>query len=450
MKNYNVNSGVLWGAVLIVLTTICGSYFAFVLAHWLWTMFFVIILLMEILGLVLFFNRINKKIAFFFDAIENNDTMLHFSHNVKGKAVRQLNKSLNRVNQQIQEIKLQNREQEQFYQQMLEQVATGVVICNVQGHVVFANAKAKHLLRHDPFTNLVQLKRTNTHLYDTLINLSPGQKKLVKTQLNQNIVQLSFELNELKTRNEAMRLISFYDIHTELDEREVDAWIRLIRVLTHEIMNSIAPITSLSETILEYFISNDKSKNPNEITEEVISNTVGGLKVINERGSNLTDFVTTYRKLTKIPFPQRTQISLFDLIDKVRILSSTHPGFENTEFVVSLSPENISICADESQLIHVLINIVKNAIEATDQTAKPQITIKANQQSDGRVAIVVSDNGRGISAEQADQVFVPFFTTKENGSGIGLSFSRQVIRMHNGTLNIKSVYGKGTSVIIIV
>lgn len=447
---YNVNTGVLFRSILLVLTAICGAYFAFNLANWLWAAFFLVGLIVQIVLLVLFFNRVNQKIAFFFDAIENNDTMLHFSQSVKNKSIRQLNKSLNRVNEQIQDMKLQRREQEHFYQQMLEQVATGVIICNTQGRIVFANAKAKYLLKLEQFTNLVQLKRTDNHLYETLSNLQPGSKLLVKTKLNHSIVQLNFELNEFKTRNEALRLISFYDIRAELDEREADAWIRLIRVLTHEIMNSIAPITSLSETILGYFTSNDQSKQPSEITEDIIANTVGGLKIVTERGKNLTDFVASYRKLTKIPFPKRTQILLIDIIDKVRILSSTHPGFENTEFVVSLSPEDISVCADESQLTHVLINIVKNAIEAADQIPNPQITIKASKQSDDRVTIIVSDNGKGISAELAEQVFVPFFTTKEHGSGIGLSFSRQVIRMHNGTLNIRSVHGAGTSVIITI
>lgn len=450
IKAFSMNINLLIRSTLLVFNVVAASWFAFATNFPLWAVLLFTLAAIQIFLLLNYSNSINKKIAFFFDAIENNDSTLHFKENVNNKSLKKLNKSLNRVNQQIQNIKLQSKEQEQFYQQMLEQVATGVIICTTNGRIVFANAKAKQLLKQDQFTNLVQLKQTNQQLYETLINLVPGQKRLIKTNLNQTVIQLTFQINEIKTRNEDIRLISFYDIHTELDEREVDAWIRLIRVLTHEIMNSIAPITSLSETIMEYFISNGQPKNPTELTQEIIDNTTQGLKIVTERGRNLTEFVSTYRKITKIPVPKRTRFALSDLIDKVRILSSTHPGFENTEFNVSLNPEKITVCADETQLTHVLINIVKNAIEASDQTANPHIEIKAFLQKDESVTIIVTDNGKGISAEMAEQVFVPFFTTKENGSGIGLSFSRQVIRMHNGTLNIRSKPGEGTSVIITI
>ncbi|MFO7863357.1 MAG: PAS domain-containing protein, partial [Salinivirgaceae bacterium] len=187
------------------------------------------------------FNQINRKVAFFFDAIENNDTTLHFSESNKNKAVRQLNKSLNRVNELIHTTKEQQRRQEQFYQLVLGQVETGIIICNAQGSVIHANRKVKKLFGLEQFTHLVQLKRTDREAFRVINGIEPGERQLLKRKTQGSSNQLSLRCAGFSAQNEMLRLISVHDIRSELDENEANAWIRLIRVLTNEIMNSIAP-----------------------------------------------------------------------------------------------------------------------------------------------------------------------------------------------------------------
>ncbi len=445
-QHINKSTTIILRISILILTVVVGTWLTIKYNNLAAGILFGLLIVLQAGLFVHYFNRVNRKIAFFFDAVENNDSSLRFSTDVKNHSEQKLNRSLNRINSLIQQAKARNREQEQFYQSILEHVATGIIIHDEKGNVVQANSTAKKLLQLDQFTNLVQLKRVDNQLYEAFHSLSRQGRQSVKLQKNNKASELSLRSVTFTARNSQFRLVAVNDIQTELDEKESDAWIRLIRVLTHEIMNSIAPITSLSETLMNLF---EKHTCASVLSDDALhTQALEGLEVIKERGDDLIGFVMRYRQLTRIPQPEKQKVHVAALLDKIRILSSTEPGFSATTFQIAVHPHDFSINADEKQLTHVLINLTKNALEALNGQPDGKIQIKAGRLDSGRAVISIQDNGPGIASDQLNQVFIPFFTTKEKGSGIGLSFSRQVIRLHGGNLQVQSKQGEGARFII--
>jgi nitrogen fixation/metabolism regulation signal transduction histidine kinase len=386
------------------------------------------------------YNTTPEKIAYFLNAVENEDSMLHFPEKTRHKANAEMNKSLNRVNKLIQEVKIRNREQEQYYSLMLEQVATGIVVVNENGNVMQANSAAKNLLNYQSFNHIEQLKRIDTNLFNTFYRLKNGEThQFLKLTYKNNITHLSLRATSFLSHGDNLRIISVHDISNELDAKELESWQKLIRVLSHEIMNSITPITSLSETLLNYFIPPEKP-----LDKKTVANTVKGLEVINERGTGLIRFVESYRKLTRLSKPVLKHVNLRNLIEHLMLLLENEADFQRIQFNVETETPDICIKADEAQLSQVLINLIKNAMYAVKDITEPRISVRAHYTQNGRCEIQVIDNGSGIPPEIMEQIFIPFFTTKENGSGIGLSLSRQIMKNHGGS--IEAVSSPGSTV----
>jgi signal transduction histidine kinase len=249
---------------------------------------------------------------------------------------------------------------------------------------------------------------------------------------------------ELKFESNVIKLVSFQDITNELDKKELDSWQRLIRVLTHEIMNSISPITSLTSVISGYFKKKDnESLNPvGNIDPQIVSKTLSGLNTIEETGKGLLDFVDKYRSLTSLPKPNLSKFTIESLFLKCKILMESNIP-SNIKITASVNPGDISIVADYAQVEQILINLIKNAVEAISGKINGTVKLKALHADDGTL-IQVEDNGSGIPGDIIEDIFVPFYTTKENGSGIGLSLSKQIMQNHDGTITVNSVPGKGS------
>ncbi len=239
-------------------------------------------------------------------------------------------------------------------------------------------------------------------------------------------------------------LVSVQDIRNELDEKELDSWMKLIRVLMHEIMNSIAPITSLSESLCKFYLDNGTPVLPKDVDEATIHSTIKGLNVIKEQGNGLMAFVESYRKLTRLTKPDRKRFPMVDLLERMKILYATLEFSNNVKLSVSINPAEMELFADENQIAQVLLNLLKNALQATGNNPDGRIRIEAMLNNDLLPEIKIVDNGNGIPEEILDQIFVPFFTTRENGSGIGLSLSRQIMQLHGGSLQVHSTPGKET------
>jgi nitrogen fixation/metabolism regulation signal transduction histidine kinase len=296
----------------------------------------------------------------------------------------------------------------------------------------------------DVLTHLNQLKKIDHKLFMNLKNIQASEQKLITFGNNKGTIQLLVKANSFISANKELILISVQDIKNELDEKELDSWRKLIRVMMHEIMNSITPITSLSESLAGYFYSEGNVKAPREINEKTIETTIRGLEVIREQGKGLISFVESYRKLTRLPKPEKKPFSAKNLIENIIILSGSFHHADHVNIGFNVQPEELEILADEKQISQVLVNLVKNAFQANAENKEAKVKILCGLGSNGRPEVKVIDNGPGITADVLDKVFIPFFTTKENGSGIGLSLSRQIMQMHGGTLKLISYPGKQT------
>jgi nitrogen fixation/metabolism regulation signal transduction histidine kinase len=262
----------------------------------------------------------NKKISYFFNSVRNDDSNLSFPVEEKNRSVREIYESMNRVNQQIQQLKLENRQQEQYFRILLEHLATGIITYNNKGFILHSNSSAKRLLAVDVLTHLQQIKKIDETLFQTIENIRPFERKLVAINTEQGEIQLSLKATSFKTNNSEMVILSIQDIKNELDEKEIESWIKLIRVLMHEIMNSITPITSLSESLSHIFIAGGKPVLPEQVTVKTIATTLQGLNVIKEQGKGLVSFVESYRKLTRVPEPGKKLFKVADLMSRVKIL----------------------------------------------------------------------------------------------------------------------------------
>jgi two-component system, NtrC family, nitrogen regulation sensor histidine kinase NtrY len=406
--------------------------------------FAMLIFIIQVVELINYLNRTNTKIAFFFDAIRNDDSTLNFPQKTGNKSLNELNASLNKVNELIKNIKFELREQEQYFKTILEQVSIGIISFSKKGNIYLSNSSARTLLGHEHLTHIDQIAQTDRKLYSAIKEMQPGDRKLVSFNGKTGIVQLSLKSTLFKTAQDTFQLVAIQDIKTELETQELESWIKLIRVLTHEIMNTVAPITSLSQTILAYF----KGLNGQLPSEKIIANTIKGLEVINERGTGLIGFVETYRKLTRIPQPDKKPVSVAHLFENTVMLIKSEPENENIQVSWEIKPPDLEIVADNKQIAQVLINLLKNSVEALKNQPGGKIILKSEINTDNKVFISVTDNGPGITNELLDKIFIPFFTTKENGSGIGLSLSRQIIQMHGGSLKVDSKPKKTTFTIL--
>jgi nitrogen fixation/metabolism regulation signal transduction histidine kinase len=430
--------------MLLFSTTAIGfSFFILKMNYYLSSLFF-ILMVFQVINLIQFINHTNRKIAYFFESIKNEDFTLRFPENVQVKSLNELNKSLNMLNEKILDVHLQNQAQEKYYQEILKQAGIGILTFNKKGHILFSNSKMEKLLNYKPLNHIKQLNQIDKKLYDLFSDLKPFERKLVQLTNEREKKQIAVKSTSLSLNNEKLLLVVAQDIHKELDEKETNSWIKLIRVLTHEIMNTITPITSISDSLIKYYKVDNKTLNENNIDENTIKNTIKGLEVIKEQGGDLMKFVQSYRSFLNLPLPDKTLISAKRLLDKVIHLMKQATNNKNIIFEVNIEPVDLEFFIDEKQISQVLINLIKNALQSLEEKTDGKVKITAGINSQGNKFIQVFDNGSGISKDIIDEIFVPFFTTKDKGTGIGLSLSKQIIHLHGGSLSVNSVLKKET------
>jgi two-component system, NtrC family, nitrogen regulation sensor histidine kinase NtrY len=389
-------------------------------------------------------NKINMDLEKFFSSVQDHDSSHRFSVNAKNNSFKKLHDRMNQLNTVIQNIKIENGRTSHFLQSVVDYVDIGLLSFDTDGKIEIYNRAAKRYLNLRQSMQISTLLSNNDEIYKIITTIRPGQEILHKMKIGNLLQSILVKATELKFESNVIKLVSFQDITTELDKKELDSFQRLIRVLTHEIMNSISPITSLTTVISGYFKSKD-SKNPilpEKINDQIISKTLYGLNTIEETGKGLLDFVDKYRSLTLLPKPDLSKFDIDSLFRKCKLLMESSIS-NNIIIEASVYPEDIAIVADYSQVEQILINLIKNAIEAISDKEKGHIQLKAFHSEEGTI-IQVEDNGIGISNDIIEDIFVPFYTTKENGSGIGLSLSRQIMQNHNGTISVNSAPNKGS------
>lgn len=396
------------------------------------------------INLAWYINNVNRKINYFFDAVLNEDYSATFSKNKGDKLINKLNQNLQRINEHIENIRLETINQEKYFEALIEHISVGIMSISDEGFVVNANDNLKRLLGLKQLTHIRQVEKTDKQLTKLIESIKPNDERTITTKNAEGSITILVRASSFRSSNQRLKLISMQDIKKELDQKELDSWLKLIRVLTHEIMNSIAPVTSLSENLCNQFIKQEEPISTNEIDEALINRTIQGLKVIQEQGQGLTRFVETYRKLTRLPKPKAKEINVKSLFEEIITLFKSAIIDNKIEIAYSLTNDDQTINADKNQISQVLINLLKNAAVAIADIPKPLIKLSCKTNELNQIEISVIDNGQGIAPDLIDEIFVPFFTTHENGNGIGLSISKQIMLMHKGNIKVKSIPNKET------
>ena len=396
------------------------------------------LLVVQIYSLIYYVNQTNRKIAYFFDAIKNEDFTLRFPEKLSSKSLKELNHSLNMLNAMVQDIHLKKQAQEQFYQEILKQADIGIMTVNPKGHILYANPTIEKLLNYHPLNHVKQLKQIDEKLYAKFQDLNPFESSIHQLTNEREKKELAVKATAMNLDGEPLLLVVVQDIRKELDEKETDSWVKLIRVLTHEIMNTITPITSISESILKYYKKGENLLAIEELQEQHLQSTVKGLEVIKGQGSDLMNFVHSYRKFLSVPEPDRELIRAQNFLEKVKLLLDNKSGVDPIEISITIDPQDLELYIDVKQITQVLVNLGKNAQQSIGNQQNGKIDLIAGINRKGKKFVQVRDNGPGIPEDLVEEIFVPFFTTKNTGTGIGLSLSKQIMRLHKGTIQVIS------------
>jgi nitrogen fixation/metabolism regulation signal transduction histidine kinase len=387
-----------------------------------WNAITIITIIIGIISIVLIFNvyKISvRKVAFMFDAIENDDFTFRFTGNsTRIQTDELLNRSLNRIKNLVIEARQEVREREKYFEHILNQVTTGIIILNEQGIVFNKNQHALHLLGLAHLTHVKQLSQVAEGLDEHFFSIQEGENRKVSFFDEVSEITLNLTATSVHLQGKVLKIIALSNIAADIDEAREDSWKRMSSVLTHEIMNSLAPVTSLSQSLLQ---TSDA-----EMVRQ-------GLEIINDTAGGLTKFVENYRSITRIPAPQLQEIDLEILVkNEVNLLSS--------KIIVKIETGNCMISADKGQISQVLVNLLKNAMEAVRESENEdaKVWVEMGRNAKGNLFVDVCNTGNPISDEIRNNIFVPFFTTKETGNGIGLSISRQIMRLHEGTLTLST------------
>jgi len=350
------------------------------------------------------------------------------------------------INKSIENIKIESENRNQYFKVLVEHVGVGLVSFNEKGKVFLFNGAAKEIFNKENLFHIQHLDRIQDGISSLILGLEPSEQKLISLFRNHEMIQLSVKATKLKIFGENLSLVSFQNIKNELDDKELDSWQKLIRVLTHEIMNSISPINSSLSTLIDFYCNEDTDEQISikDVDAEMISDTLSGLKIIDERIKGMLDFVQRFRNIAIIPKPNIRFVDIRDRIVSLSNLFSEKFRIYGIEFSLICSEKKVDLNVDPVLLDQIIINLLTNSIQAVQGKDVKLITLRVGRNEEESVFIDIEDNGSGIEKELQEEVFVPFFTTKENGSGVGLSLSRQLMRLHGGTISFKSIPNKQT------
>lgn len=408
-----------------------------------------LIIVYQIVALIRYVEKTNQSLARFFDAIRYEDFSQTFSNPKLGSSFDTLYQEFSKVMDAFKRAREEKEAQFRYLQTVVRHVGVGLLCFNQQGDVEIFNPAAKRLLKINHLKNIASLIEGNAELGERLPGLHSGEKALVKIRNNGEVLQLSLYAANFKIRDEQYTLVSMQNIGGELEEREIEAWQNITRVLAHEIMNSITPISSLASTVQsslkDFTLPESKG---DESLGETLQDIRDALQTIEKRSAGLLRFVNAYRDLARIPKPDFQLLPVQELLTRVRQLMEHRISRAQLSFTTDVQPATLTVTADRELIEQVLINLVTNAIQALDARPDAQIHLRGALDDRGRVLIEVEDNGPGMKPEVLEKIFVPFFTTKQDGTGIGLSFSRQIMHRHKGTIVIRSEVGNGTVAIL--
>ncbi|HOI87494.1 MAG TPA: ATP-binding protein [Lentimicrobium sp.] len=404
-----------------------------------------LIAILQIGSLIHYIERTNRKLTQFLESIRHSDFSTTFHDKNLGRSFEGLNRAFNEVIAQFRKNRAEKEEHYNYLLTVVQHVSIGIIAFRKDGKVDIFNNAVKRLLKLTNLKDIHDLSGISDTLPPALLSLKAGDRRLLKLVVDDELLQLSVYATEFRMRGEEFLLVSLQNISTELEEKEIESWQNLIRVLTHEIMNSITPITSLANTVKEMLISETgENVSLNHLDDEDAGNISQALKTISNRSQGLLNFVETYRNLTRIPRPNFRYFAVKEMFERAHSLLKPKMDHFQIECTPRIFPAELMVTADPDLIDQVIINLMLNAIDAVKEKDNPKISVTAAINSNGRVSIEFADNGYGIKPDILDKIFMPFFTSKQEGSGIGLSLSRQIMHLHKGAISVKSSPESGT------
>ncbi len=450
--NFRIN---ILARIVLIYAALMGLVFV-ILKTSLWTLIFWLSLLtiVLIIELIHYLEKFKERFIYFLDAVNQNDFTMNFQVKNQNEHDRRLAQLLNDVIRKFKNIRSEMEARHHLLRVIVDQVNVGLISYNNKGEILLYNEATRKLLQRPYLNRLEVLRKIDDSLFNAIDSLGSGKKCLVKFIRNGEMIPLSLQATEIKVDEQYMKVITLHDVRRELEEKEIDAWQKLVRVINHEIMNSVIPIATLANVLLqslnEYL--NVSSGQDGEILRNEIDlhELSEGIRTIEERSKGLSNFVGATKSITNLNIPEFINTGVHDLLVKTELLFRSELKRKQINITITETDTTIYILADPEMIEQVLINLVKNAMDAVENCSadKKKIEISTSQH-DEHIFIKVRDFGEGIKEDELDNIFIPFFTTKPDGSGIGLPLSRQIMKLHSGTITVKSIYGEGTEFTLI-
>ena len=425
MKNFSLGISF---RIFLILTNSLAFAFAYLKTNIPLCIVFGLIEIILAVNLYKYVTSLNRKMKRLFESIKYQDFAITFkSDNKLGDSFKDLNKDLNAVINSFNQVRAEREATLHFINAIIQQINVGILSYDTEGKIEINNQAASKLLKIYRLKHINDIQKENQEVFETITSLKPGESKLLSLAEN----DLSFSVTEIQMRGRKIRLLAIHNIRSELQVRELEAWQNLTKVLRHEIMNSVTPIVSLAETMKD-IVENEISAQ-NEKEEDSINDLKDALVTVQRRGNGIMKFVNAYREFTSIPIPNKTIVTASNIIKTLEGIFTTKANESNIKISFEVLKDFKSIL-DPDQIEQVLINIIKNAFEVEYKSTNPEIIISADYKQ-GVKSISISDNAIGVEKDVQEKIFIPFFTTKKTGSGIGLSLSRQIMQLNGGNIN---------------
>jgi signal transduction histidine kinase len=429
--------------VLLLFVTITGASLVLVNGKYLYEIIIVPLIVYQVIDFYRFHKMAEYEVEQFVESIQYRDFSRNFNVSQAPEDLKQLRKGFNEINTAFKVISKEKETQYQYLQKILELVDTGILSYETEsGEVVWMNESLKRMLLLPYLKTIHSLQKRDEGLYRQVISLKPGNNHVATVHQEKNTFKILLSATAFQTEGKKYHLVAFQNINEALDETESKAWQKLLSVMTHEIMNSVAPISSLADTLKNRLHESVQYlDNSNGVVEDLEV----GINTIKRRSEGLLKFAEVYRNLNKITTPNLKKVFVRDLFENMHNLMQPTLNQKGIEMEIILKDPELMLDVDTNLIEQVLINLIVNAIEAVKDAEQPRIILSAVVSANNKVAIKVTDNGYGMSEEVMNNIFIPFFSTKKNGSGIGLSLCKQIMMLHKGNITVQSVEGTGTA-----
>lgn len=406
------------------------------------------VIIIQVSELIRFITYTNRELAKLLLAIRYSDFSISFKGKKRGKSFQELQDAFVEIIDAFKKVSVEKEAQFKFLKVIVDHINVGIIAIKEDYEIELMNQSATDTLKVTVPNYWKQFQQLLPHFAEEISHMDDNERKLMELNIKGDALQISVHLTRIKILNYRYNIITFQDIKSEIEQKEIEAWHKLIRILTHEIMNSVTPITSLSETMLMLLQTEEKKQKPiSEVTEEDMEDLTFSLNTIQKRSEGLLHFVDDYRRLTKIKQLELEKLPVKAVVEDITNLMQSEFKRENIVLKTDIRSD-FEIAIDEKLVAQVLINLLTNARHAVEGVENPEVKIKAYYEERNKV-IEIQDNGCGIEPQKMDQIFIPFFSTKEQGSGIGLSLSKQIMKKHKGDLRVRSEQGQGASFFLV-